>query len=88
MEQLAGWLGELNAPAVTATRARAIIGDVERLRPNLTSLTLAESWFIEMMGYTVLEDETGTCKAAREVKRLHTNETRKTAANSILEGCS
>ncbi len=87
MEQLSGWLNELNASGITATRARAVIGEIEKLRPNLTSLTLAESWFVEMIGYTALEDETGTCKAAREVKRLHTNASRLSTANTVIEAC-
>lgn len=89
MTRLQEWFQELNRADVTPARATEIVGLVESLRPGLTGLTLAESHFVEMTAYTVLENGTGACRAAREVKRLHTTASRLQQADVVIENlCS
>jgi hypothetical protein len=88
MTRLTGWLTEVQAANATRTRARAIVGDIEQLRPTLAGLALAESWYVEMVAYSVIEDDTGACRAARQVKALHRDQSRITVADQILPSCS
>ena len=85
--QLERWLNDLNEPNVPPASARRIIGDIEDMRPNLSGLRLAESHYVAMIAYAVLEDTEGACREARLVKRLHTDLRRTDAADAALSGC-
>ena len=86
MPRLEGWVTELNDVSATRTTARRVIADVEALGA-LTGIQLAESWYVRMLANSVLEDTPGTCAAAREVKRLHTDRSRLSTADLALSGC-
>ena len=85
--RLETWLGEVQDVTVTRAAARRIIGEVENLQPTLTGLQLAESWYIRMLANVVIEDEPGTCSAARQVMRLHTDRTRTSNADLVVRNC-
>jgi serine/threonine-protein kinase len=87
MAQMEGWVAELQATNVTSRTARRILAEVEGMRSTLRGIQLGESWYVTMMANTVLEDEAGTCAAARRVKELHTDQTRLGNANIALQGC-
>jgi serine/threonine-protein kinase len=87
MTRLEGWVNELQAPDITRSAARRILGDVETLRSTLAGSQLAESWYVTALANTALEDQDGTCAAAREIKRLHRERSRIEFADLILPNC-
>ncbi len=87
MTRLEGWLNEVQAEGATKGTARRVLGDLEPLQPTLSGLQLAESHFVAMMSYVLLEDEEGACRAARAVKARHNDRTRLNAADQLLTGC-
>jgi urease accessory protein UreF len=87
MDQLQEWFQELTKDGITPARALAVVGGIQEMRPRLTGLALAESHFVEMVAYTVRDEPTGICRAAREVKRLHTVAERLTVADVALTDC-
>jgi serine/threonine-protein kinase len=87
MTQMEGWVTELQADGVTARTARRILAEVQTLQPTLRGIQLGESWYVAMLANVVLEDQDGTCTAARRVKELHTDRTRLGNADLALQGC-
>lgn len=89
MTQLEGWLREVQAPSTTAATARRVLGDVQQLQGSLSGVPLAESYYVQMIAYTKLEDEVGVCRAARQVRSLHNERPRITLATRAIElfGC-
>jgi hypothetical protein len=88
MDQLQEWFQELTKDGITPARALTVISDIQEMRPRLTGLALAESHFVEMVAYGVRDEASGICRAAREVKRLHTVTERLSAADLALQDCS
>ena len=87
MTRLDGWLAELNATSVTKSTARRILGDLEPLQGGLSGTQLAESFYVAMIANSVLEDEDGSCRAARQVMALHRDAQRKAIAKQIVDAC-
>lgn len=81
------WVNDLNAADATPSLANRIISEVETMQPTLRGDQLAESWFVLLIAYSFLEDDDGTCRAARRVVALHTDAGRRGAANTALTGC-
>jgi len=84
MTQIQGWLREVQSPSVSASTARRVVGDIQQLRSTLSGLPLAESYYVEVIAYTVLENERGFCQAARRVRELHSERSRLSFANNVL----
>lgn len=84
MSQIQGWLREVQSPSVSASTARRVVGDIQQLRSTLSGLPLAESYYVEVIAYTVLENERGFCQAARRVRELHSERSRLSFANNVL----
>ncbi|MEN9791694.1 MAG: hypothetical protein RLZZ63_1352 [Gemmatimonadota bacterium] len=84
MTQMAGWLRDVQSPTVTAATARRVIGDIQQLRPALSGLPLGESYYLEVIAFTVLENERAVCQAARRMRELHTERARLAFANNVL----
>ena len=87
MMQMEGWIAELQAADVTPRTARRILAEIQTMQPTLRGIQLSESWYVTMLANTVLEDQDGTCTAARRVKELHTDRTRLGIAEIALKGC-
>lgn len=88
MTRITGWVGELEAAGgVTRTKARSILGEVDGLRSTLTGSALAESWYASLLANLTLEDQEGTCSAARELKRLSRDQSRQLVADRIIPDC-
>ena len=89
MAQLEGWLREVQATAATPATARRVLGDLQQLQGTLSGTALAESHYVQMLAYTKLEDEVGVCRAARQVRALHTERPRINLATRAIElfGC-
>jgi serine/threonine-protein kinase len=89
MTQLEGWLREVQSPAATPATARRVLGDLQQLQGALSGNALAESYYVQMLAYTKLEDEVGVCRAARQVRALHNERPRINLATRAIElfGC-
>lgn len=87
MTRLEGWVNDLQDSTVTRSTARRILGDVETLRPTLSGVQLAESWYVTALANVALEDQEGSCSAAREVKRLNREASRIAFADRIIQFC-
>jgi hypothetical protein len=88
MARISSWITELQADGVTRARARAILGDVESIRPTLSGTALSESWFVAVLANIALEDQEGSCAAARQLKNLTRDQSRQSVADQILPNCS
>ncbi len=89
MTQLEGWLREVQATAATPSTARRVLGDLQQIQGSLAGNALAESYYVQMLAYTKLEDEVGVCRAARQVRALHNERPRINLATRAIElfGC-
>jgi hypothetical protein len=89
MTQLEGWLREVQASAATPSTARRVLGDLQQIQGSLAGNALAESYYVQMLAYTKLEDEVGVCRAARQVRALHNERPRINLATRAIElfGC-
>ena len=83
--QLEQWLDQVNDSTATRRTLLRVAGEVEAMRPSLKGLQLAESWYIEMIARGGIEDFDAACKAAREVKRLHTDPQKLSAARQLAD---
>ncbi len=89
MSRVTGWVTELEKEGgVNRARARAILGDVEPMHASLTGTALSESWYVALLANLTLEDQEGTCSAARQLKRLTRDQSRQLVADRILPDCS
>jgi hypothetical protein len=88
MARISSWIEELQADGLTRARAREILGDVESMRSTLSGTALSESWFAAMLANLALEDQEGSCAAARQVKSLTRDQSRLSVADQILPNCS
>ncbi|MGA1417053.1 MAG: hypothetical protein ACO327_01445, partial [Gemmatimonadaceae bacterium] len=89
MTLLEGWLREVQAAAATPATARRVLGDLQQIQGSLAGNALAESYYVQMLAYTKLEDEVGVCRAARQVRALHNERPRINLATRAIElfGC-
>ncbi len=89
MTLLEGWLREVQATAATPSTARRVLGDLQQIQGSLAGNALAESYYVQMLAYTKLEDEVGVCRAARQVRALHNERPRINLAARAIElfGC-
>lgn len=53
-----------------------VLRDIAALQPRLTGQSLAESYYVQMIAYTALEDQEGVCAAAKQVVARHETPTR------------
>jgi serine/threonine-protein kinase len=89
MARISSWVVELEKEGgVTRARARAILGDAESLRSALSGTALSESWYVAVLANLTLEDQDGTCTAARQLKNLTRDQSRRLVADRILPDCS
>lgn len=89
MARISSWVVELEKEGgVTRARARAILGDAESLRSALSGTALSESWYVAVLANLTLEDQDGTCAAARQLKNLTRDQSRRLVADRILPDCS
>ena len=87
MARLEQWLGEVQAVGATAATARRVLGDLEPLQATLSGRQLAESHYVAMIAYSLLEEQAGACRAARMVKQLHSDSQRAALADNIIQTC-
>ena len=86
--ELAARLPALLREAQGGNGAR-VLRDLAALQPRLSGQSLAESYYVQMLAYTKLEDEVGVCRAARQVRALHNERPRINLATRAIElfGC-
>ena len=86
--RLTEWLDLIQANLESKVVARRVLGDLEGVRPALSGRNLAEWHFVELNALMVMGDS-DACRAARDVKRLHTDPSRIAVANATLgdESC-
>jgi len=87
MTRLETWLAQVQDSLTTPAAIRRVVGDLQAMQPQLSGLALAESYYVEMVGFIALEDVTGACRTARLVSQLHGDARRRSAADQILAGC-
>ena len=87
MPQLERWVTDLQDETATRAQARSILAQVQSMQSTLQGIQLGESWYVAMLANVVLEDDPGTCSAARQVKRYHTDSQRIANADLALSGC-
>jgi serine/threonine-protein kinase len=68
--ELAARLPALLREAQGGNGAR-VLRDIAALQPRLTGQPLAESYYVQMIAYTSLEDQEGVCAAAKQVVARH-----------------
>lgn len=56
--------------------ASRVIRELAALQPTLSGTQLGESYYVQMIAYTDLEDQDGVCKAAKKVIATHTVQSR------------
>jgi serine/threonine-protein kinase len=89
MARITAWVAELEKDGgVTRARARSILGEAESLRSTLSGTALSESWYVALLANLTLEDQDGTCSAARQLKGLTRDQSRQLVADRILPDCS
>ena len=86
--RLTEWLDQIQANLESKVIARRVLGDLEGVRAGLNGRNLAEWHFVELNALMVMGDSEA-CRAARDVKRLHTDPSRIAVANATLsdESC-
>ena len=86
--RLTEWLDQMQANLESKVIARRVLGDLEGVRAGLNGRNLAEWHFVELNALMVMGDSEA-CRAARDVKRLHTDPSRIAVANATLsdESC-
>lgn len=80
------WIAQAQDSTTTPRQLQLIYAEIEALRPKLSGSLLAESWYVEMIA-RASEGDLGACAAADQVLKLHTNRTRREAANLTKQSC-
>ena len=81
--RLTEWLDLVQANLESKVIARRVLGDLDGIRPGLSGRSLAEWHFVELNALMVMGDSEA-CRAARDVKRLHTDPSRIAVADALL----
>lgn len=56
--------------------ASRVLRELATLQPSLSGTQLGESYYVQMIAYTDLEDQAGVCRAAKQVIATHTVQSR------------